>query len=464
MVVAIALATTAFLRATGAQGLAPEESPVLAALAQVGPRVAARPCPPEPQRRAPDPARPRYRMRLDLRPVQGTLDGEVRIRFVPDLATDKLVLRLWPNDVPSEGGGDRLRIGTVRVDGHARPARAKSPTLVEVPLPAPLRAGRAVDIRVPFHLDLPGVENDRLSRAGESARLGSFFPLLPWQPGLGWAEDAPAGLLAEAATSPAADFDVDLAVIPTDLGVLATGREVRPGHWQAVAVRDFGISVGRFSLTKTMARAPHPVEVTIGVQEGFFESTAAYLDQAKLALENLSRRFGPYPGTSFSISIEPGLDGGIEYPHHVMQGPDTVGVVGHEVAHQWFYGLVGNNQAEHPWIDEGLATWSDVTIDSTIDEALEEFVQAPIERDAFGRAGRAVSYWREHSWAYDDAVYVQPVQALSTLGPPALVDCALRLLVAEQAYRIARPEHVFAALERVFPDARRALAPFGLQP
>lgn len=32
-------------------------------------------------------------------------------------------------------------------------------------------------------------------------------------------------------------------------------------------------------------------------------------------------------------------------------------LVAHELSHQWFYALVGNNQATDPWLDESLATW-----------------------------------------------------------------------------------------------------------
>jgi aminopeptidase N len=32
----------------------------------------------------------------------------------------------------------------------------------------------------------------------------------------------------------------------------------------------------------------------------------------------------------------------------------------HETAHQWFYGIVGNNQWEDAWLDEGLAEYATV--------------------------------------------------------------------------------------------------------
>jgi hypothetical protein len=35
-------------------------------------------------------------------------------------------------------------------------------------------------------------------------------------------------------------------------------------------------------------------------------------------------------------------------------------VVAHEVAHQWWYGVVGNNQVDEPWLDEAFATYSSI--------------------------------------------------------------------------------------------------------
>ena len=40
-------------------------------------------------------------------------------------------------------------------------------------------------------------------------------------------------------------------------------------------------------------------------------------------------------------------------------------VVHHETAHQWFYSLVGNDQALDPWLDEALATWAQAVFDRT---------------------------------------------------------------------------------------------------
>lgn len=34
-------------------------------------------------------------------------------------------------------------------------------------------------------------------------------------------------------------------------------------------------------------------------------------------------------------------------------------MVAHEIAHQWFYGIVGNDQIKNPWMDEALCRFSE---------------------------------------------------------------------------------------------------------
>jgi hypothetical protein len=142
-----------------------------------------------------------------------------------------------------------------------------------------------------------------------------------------------------------------------------------------------------------------------------------------------------------------------------MQGPGTIGrTTPHEVAHQWFYAMVGNDQGRDPWLDEGLASWAEFRHEGAIGEA----VSRDIPGDAEGRAGEPMTYWEGHQRSYYRGVYVQPAAALASLGPPELVDCALRLYVAANAWTIATPGDVLDALEVVFPGAEAALAGPGI--
>ncbi|HWC12779.1 MAG TPA: M1 family aminopeptidase, partial [Acidimicrobiales bacterium] len=409
---------------------------------------------------APPEDRPRYTLQVDVRTPERRVDGDLRVRFTPDLDTDRLVFRLWPNGPALADAGAHLEAGPVTVDGREAPVARPDPTILVARPDGGLRAGRSVEVAAPWRLRLPGPSRDRVSVDGDAVRLGSFFPILSWEPGVGWSTDPSTGGFAEDSTSPTADFDLTVTV-PPGVTALASGVADRPGHWTATAVRDVGVSVGRFALATGTARAPHPVAVTVGVQQGMGESAAAYRDRVIAILEDFARRFGPYPWDSFSLALTPGLTGvGIEYPGHVMQGANSLGsTTSHEVGHQWFYGLVGNRQGSDPWLDEGLATWAEARFEGTLARMRARAVPA----DARGRLTEPMTYWASHFLSYYEGVYVQGAQALDALGDPDLVDCALRVYVAQEAFGVARPRDLVEATAAVFPDAVATLGRFGVR-
>ncbi|MGH3981306.1 MAG: M1 family aminopeptidase [Pseudonocardiaceae bacterium] len=63
------------------------------------------------------------------------------------------------------------------------------------------------------------------------------------------------------------------------------------------------------------------------------------------------------------VAITPGQSDDTEFPTALQFGDvrrsQLRALVAHEVAHQWVYSLVGNNQAENPWLDESLATFGE---------------------------------------------------------------------------------------------------------
>jgi hypothetical protein len=416
-------------------------------------------CPAVPAQAAPPPGRPTYVLDVDVRLDANVVEGGTTVRFSPDLPTDRLVFRLWPNAPRTAAAGARLEVGPVLVGAHPAPARLTDPTTLVVSLPTVLRAGDSVEAAVPWRLTLPGSANDRISRDGDAVRLGSFFPILAWEPGIGWAVEPSTGLFAESSVATVADFSVSVTA-PPGLSVLASGEPDGQGRFRATGVRDVAVSVGRFIIAEGVAHAPGPVAVTVGVHEPVGESPGEYLAKVVRSLEDFAARFGPYPYPRLTLSVTPNLGGGIEYPGHILQGPGTIGrTTSHEVGHMWFYSLVGNNQARDPWLDEGLATWAEARYEGTLGSMASRSVPAA----GRGRLGEPMTYWARHPDAYYRSVYVQGAQALAALGDADLVDCALRHYVAANAFRIARPPDLLASLEKVFPDADEVLARYGVR-
>ena len=415
-------------------------------------------CPPVPDRARPDPTRPRYRLTVEVRPAEAEVLGTLAVDFAPDLATDRLVFRLWPNGPRLARAGAGLAVADLRWEGRDLPIEQPDPTTLVVRPPGGLAPGVETTTSLSWRLGLPSPgADDRVGLEGGAVRLGSFFPILAWEPGRGWATEPPVEGFAEASTAPVADFSVDVTV-PPGADVLATGQ--RHGwRWEAPAVRDFALSVGRFRQAERTARAPGPVAVTVGVQEGLGDDPAAYADKVVAALEDFARRFGPYPWPTLTLAVTPGLMGGIEYPAHLLQGPRTQGrTTAHEVAHMWFYGLVGNDQGADPWLDEGLATYAEATFEGV----LAQVAATPLPAAARGRLGEPMTYWSAQGSAYYRGVYVQGAQALAALGPPELVDCALAVYAAVGAHGIAEPADLVAAARAVFPEAAAVLAGYGV--
>jgi hypothetical protein len=407
---------------------------------------------------APPAGRPHYalvvRIHRGLKLVTGTLT--VTFRAPLDHGTDRLVFRLWPNGPRYARVGAHLTVSGVHAGAATSVTRPDPTTLV---VSKPVGAGQQAVVSMSWRLVLPRPTGLRIKGGDRSVRLGSFFPLLAWD-GSDWARDPPTTLpAAEAWTTPTADFDVRVTQ-PPGLRILASGRRVGPGKWRARAVRDFTLAAGRFDVVTGTVRVPAPVLVAVGVEKAAGgRRPQAFLRSAIASLRRYSALYGPYPWRTYTMvgmADLPKIAGGLEYPTLVYQ-PATSENTAHETAHQWFYSLVGNDQARDPWLDEGLATWAEAAVNG-----VPPFPDATIPPEAANRIGQAMSFWdRLGEQRYFLGAYLQSYRALLSLGPRSQVDCALRRYVRDQAFRVAQPRDLLLALQAFFPDAERRLEDFG---
>ena len=88
----------------------------------------------------------------------------------------------------------------------------------------------------------------------------------------------------------------------------------------------------------------------------------AMLDAAASAFASLRGRLGPYPHPTFKVVQSAGRYG-MESPGLIwiptgVAASNLRYLVAHETAHQWFYGIVGNDQATEPFNDEAAADFA----------------------------------------------------------------------------------------------------------
>jgi hypothetical protein len=408
-------------------------------------------CPAE--RAEPDPDRPEVALDFRLADDRRSVTGTETVRFTPDRDVRELVFRLVPNGPRSASAGNRLVVEAVRgadvAGGRYEAVGAADPGgLYVVDLEEPLRAGRSTEVQLDFSLTLGGATFDRLGVDGEVSWWASGAPLLAWEPGVGWARDPFVALRGETAVSPVADTVVTVSA-PQELTVLMTGARAEPSAprggrriWRSEApvARDVGVAAGLFATTQ--ATTPGGVAVTTGVLPGgdvAGEDLSAWTTSAITDLENL---LGPFPYRTLTVALLPDFGGGIEYPSMIFEATPSRNVLVHEVAHQWFYGMVGNSQFRDPWLDEAFASWAEAVVDPDAGLVREAALALP------GPVGAAMDEYAS-TGRYVRLVYDKGGAALlaaqRAVGADAF-DTAIRCFVDAAAWTIATPADVSTAL------------------
>ena len=415
---------------------------------------------------APDPARPVVSLSFVVADDKASVRGTELVTFTPDRPVDRLVFRLWANaPVPRRFGGST---SVSRVTVESAPATfstSRDGTMLTIPLGRTVPARSTLSVELDFTLRLPSGANERMGHRGGVAWFGSGFPLLAWQRGRGWATEPATAAFAEATTSETfrlAELTVDTAPGDVVLGPgVVTSVRGRVRTMAADAVRDVMVAVGPFRTAKTSYGG---VPIEVGVAPGLGDSPSRLAALHVDAMRGLAARFGPFPYTSLSVAVVPDLKGGVEFPGAILlgTGQDRDATLVHEVAHEWFYGLVGNNQGRDPWLDEAFATYAEALVRGTGGRYLGSDVPA----SGRNRVGAPMTYWESRTSAYYRSVYVQGaamlLRARSTAGAAAW-DRAMRCYVAAAAHRVVTPEDVRRAFG-AFPGAVAIMRRMGALP
>jgi hypothetical protein len=239
----------------------------------------------------------------------------------------------------------------------------------------------------------------------------------------------------------------------------AGGR--RRHHFSAVAIRDVAVAVGPMELTTREAAG---VPVVVGVTTGLGESGPRIADRVADAVRHHTALLGPFPFSRLVVPVLPDIAGGIEYPGLFLLGRKQAddATPSHETAHEWFYGLVGDNQGRDPWLDESFATYAEALVRGTGGRYLTTRIPAAGQ----GRVGAPMTYWEPRASVYYRSVYVQGAAALlrarSAAGAVAF-DRAIRCYVAANAHTVATPADLERALKGL-PAAVAALRRVGALP
>ncbi len=409
-----------------------------------------------------------YDLWLDLRSIEnGVYEGKGIITFVnrSGAPLDDIVVRLYPNADVLYGG--TLELLSTAVDGVVQTGEpvGDDKTAWRIPLETPLAPASVHTLHVSFRGMLP-VDFSReniygifhLSRKEPIAALANWYPMLAaWREGT-W-DVRPVYAEGDAVVSLTSLYRVQVEHPPgwhivstgTVLDTTATTKTVVSGP-----VRDFTI------LVSPAYRQRESLVDGVRVRHwGFTEMTEE--DALRVAMDSLrifDARFGAYPYAELDVAAMP-MQGaaGVEYPglaiaaahlYNSTEGRRFLPVaVAHEVAHQWWYAVVGSDVLAAPWQDEALTTFS----------SLLYFEERDPEMYA-----RLLDIYRQRVEAFEDEMgdepIAQPLAAFEGRGEAYGVIVYLEGALFFQALREQLgDEAFFAALQAYYRDWRYRLAP-----
>ena len=317
-----------------------------------------------------------YHIALELSDSLTDISGRQEVLYTnrEAVALDEIVFRLFPNISDGEARAD-----TVSVNGEpVQPRFELAESAMIVPLSDPLQPGEAVVISIDFIVrvpERPGGNYGIFAFQNDVLALAHFYPLIAVYDDEGWNAEIPppSGDVVFAESS----FYLVQVSAPAELVLAASGSRISEDQtagvqtviYAAGPVRDFYV-VGspRFEIQTTQVGETVISSYTF---PEFAAASAQALEVAAQSLETFNAAIGIYPFTELDIASTSTLALGVEYPAIVvvtdrLYNPESdpwppevlISTVAHEVAHQWFYSIIGNDQLDEPWLDESLTQYA----------------------------------------------------------------------------------------------------------
>jgi hypothetical protein len=319
---------------------------------------------------------PHYDMAITVDPAARRLNGHLDMHFPNTMGVtlQDVVLRLYPNfprDMGGDGGDVAADVANARVQGVAVAANYEAVrTAVRLRLPVAAQAGADVAVVLDWQATVkPWRGTD------DTLPLPSYYPQLAVWDG-SWRTDVTHFPDHVYATSSLYHVNV---TVPVGWSVAATGSVINTASTNdrttseivTGPVREWAFAIGRFAEAQA---ANEGTAITVFHRRGDGLDVVAQRIalHAAAALNTYNRRYGPYPFRNLQFHLMAagrGEDIGVEFPGLIFillndaYTANTRFVVAHEVAHQWFYGMLGDDIYNEPWLDEAFAQYSPLLVE-----------------------------------------------------------------------------------------------------
>ena len=343
-----------------------------------------------------------------------------------------------------------------------------------IPLAEPLLPGEQIEIVHDFELYMPNREGT-FGQTGRQLNLAYWFPIIPpYDEEQGWLvyeiSIVNSMIVGEHLVFESADFNVTVEFSDRrenfTIAAGAPADEIDSViHYQLDLARTFTISISDI-YTITERQVDGITILSYAFPEDIASGEAA-ADITVDAVRLYSELFGPPERDLISV-VEADFLHGMEFDGLILLSrgfymfydgtPKTnlTIITPHEISHQWFFSLVGNNQAMEPWLDESIATYTEVLFyERYYPDLVEWWWENRV--DGLGPSGYVDNtiYLEAGYDAYRNSVYLNGARFLQELREAVGEDAFFGFLydyVQSHRYQIATGEDFWRTL-RAHTDA-----------
>ena len=314
-----------------------------------------------------------------------TVKQNLEYRNETDTSLDSLMFHLYPrsfregakSSVVSKLNYDKcyyngttygdISISTVEVENEKKDIviTGNDEDILEVNFDSSLHPDSTTNIYLEYTVTLPNI-NHRFGYGEDTINIANFYPIPCVYENGEFVIDS-YHYNGDPFYSAASNYSVTLST-PSKYIVASTGNitsqetsdDTTTYNIEAKVVRDFAIILNdNYSI---VSDSIDNIKVNYYYYKNQYpnECLKASID----SIRTFNRLFGAYPYDTINVAEAGFVHGGMEYPNLVFisdsveNQSDYINVIVHEIAHQWWYGIVGNNEYNYGWLDEGLTEYS----------------------------------------------------------------------------------------------------------
>lgn len=325
-----------------------------------------------------------YKIDIEFDPAQKKYTGKQSVKYInnEDVSLSEIYFHIYPNAFKNDNttpysldsyirdfspGFINVTKVTVEDKEIEYSILGEDDTLLKIPLELALAPVKTVEIYMEYEVTLPNAA-ERFGYGDNTFQIGNGYPIAAVYDSREWNID-PYYSMGDPFYSDVSNYSVTIKA-PKEYIIACSGKilsEETQGKYkiwkvEAKLMRDFAWAASQnFIIQEKVVDGILVKNYLLPNNEGVNNQAS---ELAYKSVEVYNRIFGKYPYEVLSVVTADAT--GMEYPGMVFVWQSTTfgnksfeSTLTHEIAHQWWYGAVGNNQIEEPWLDESFAIYSE---------------------------------------------------------------------------------------------------------